>query len=768
MKRKRSFVAAEETETIPKVSTINLGLDVGQKKRASKLSHLLHVLINIGSSRSNNDTIVFCPSANTIITRLLQTPGTLEEIIASQNSEEIDECISRLASVSLAQLFSALMEEEVLCGSSMRSMRGRCSNIRCTEDASHDHGRGNDREIDNDLHFSVRRSTNVHSVLMFVERVLWKRYYRDSKPSIILSHVDAVDGWIKRGHSTQQLNNRFHMEHFYVPCGGHEHTNSHGDGDGDGDAAKDWVICVAFMMAYSAIYERLHSKNFTPCNSSVKSQTDKPSSPLSIDALVTAGNDTIIANALSILLMITYIADNMATLETCTSTGGRNTNASFGSTQQNTKMMGPYHNDNCIDEDSNHTISTAESILDKCFKKQLSKIDSLVLSIHRARLEKQSNLSVIQHILPEHSKCSKVPIDILLEEMQNDTSYTHDHGLSGDEDEVQLSMTQSHDALSQLIIEKDDMASDSADGMTQANISGPSMIPFETTAGQIRSILLQLTRSASTTEVKTISDSIADLIQKVGADFGADGITAIASILIKGQSDDDAHVGDLPPPFLLSDALVSNLCKSCVTGETSAVRASAFIYSFILPNVDELKRPKSRPPSRLILSVISALVRERHVECVESLFVPILCRVQPPSQAQCELVCRIIKSIAIPKDSISLFVSKILLNSTNDLKAPPLITMIWSDHSIPILTSCLQKKPILDDRTIISIAQHIEQYSKDANLAKSVKFSTLFHALVTKFGGQLKNSGSLNMLHESSGRLKTFLGKSILSSLKKL
>ena len=357
-----------------------------------------------------------------------------------------------------------------------------------------------------------------------------------------------------------------------------------------------------------------------------------------------------------------------------------------------------------------------------------------------------------------------MPIDILWEEMRNDSSFMQDCDLSGEDEaqlsmtQSQLSMTQSQDGLSQFNNETDDEASNLAQGDSAKKQA------LETIAGQMRSNLLQLTRSATAAEVKTLSDSIADLIQKAGAQFGADGVVTIGSILITEQSDDDSD----PPPFLRSDALLSNLCKSCITQETSAVRASAFIYSFILPHVDELKRSKSRPPSRLMMSTISTLVRDRHVECVESLFVPILCRTQPPSQPQCELVCRIIKSIAIPKESISLFVSKILLDGIDDRTGDPLRTMPWSDHSIPILTSCLQKKPMLNDGTIVLLTQQIDQHSKDATFAKSVKFSTLFHALVTKFGPQLNTSGSLDMLNRSSVRLKTFLGKSILSSLKKL
>ena len=319
----------------------------------------------------------------------------------------------------------------------------------------------------------------------------------------------------------------------------------------------------------------------------------------------------------------------------------------------------------------------------------VSKIDSLVRAIRKARLEKKSILSL------QPQKVNKIPIDILMEEMESDSSFTSNDDTG---EEVQLSITQSQDNLAQLNGERFDDTSDPA---------GVELLLFETTAEKIRSNLLKLTRSATMMELKIMSDSIAALIQKVGANFGADGIMTIGSIITKRKSNSDAQVGDPLPPFLISDNMVSNLSKSCVTGETSAVRASAFIYSFILPHVDKLKELKSGPPSRVMISTISILVRDRHLECVESLFVPTLCRIQPPSKAQCELVCRIIKSIAIPKDSISLLVSKFLLNDSCDPKGNPLSTMKWSDHLIPIITSCLLKRPILDDRTIVSLTQQI-------------------------------------------------------------
>jgi hypothetical protein len=58
--------------------------------------------------------------------------------------------------------------------------------------------------------------------------------------------------------------------------------------------------------------------------------------------------------------------------------------------------------------------------------------------------------------------------------------------------------------------------------------------------------------------------------------------------------------------------------------------------------------------------------------------------------------------------------------------------------------------------------------NKCNSLEKSMKFATLFNALVTKYGPQLKTTSRVEPLIEAASRLKTFMSKTITSSLKKL
>jgi len=264
------------------------------------------------------------------------------------------------------------------------------------------------------------------------------------------------------------------------------------------------------------------------------------------------------------------------------------------------------------------------------------------------------------------------------------------------------------------------------------------------------------------------------------------------------------------------------------------------------------RKQKCPPASRILQTTIFDLVKDRPEECVDSLLLPILLdttttitthdchnnhkviksdvsKLQPslyeePSQPQCDLITKVIKSSSmIPLDCIPHFVSGLVCGihtnssvnenntSTNDTTTTTTLTttakkyMIWTDVTLPILTACFNRKPILSVDVIISLCYEIERYvsySKTtaaiATVTKSVKFSAMFHAFVTKYGAQIKglsrgdsdggggtndgrgssNSGGvggdvdgsrlISILQESAKQLKIFMGKTILSVLKKL
>ena len=97
--------------------------------------------------------------------------------------------------------------------------------------------------------------------------------------------------------------------------------------------------------------------------------------------------------------------------------------------------------------------------------------------------------------------------------------------------------------------------------------------------------------------------------------------------------------------------------------------------------------------------------------------------------------------------------------------------MKWTDNSMSVLTACLNRHPILSDDVVSTLADEITfqlSQSKTTAVVKSMKFSSLFHAMVTKYGMQVKSSGKIDVLQDGASRLKTFMSKTIGLSLKKL
>ena len=112
-----------------------------------------------------------------------------------------------------------------------------------------------------------------------------------------------------------------------------------------------------------------------------------------------------------------------------------------------------------------------------------------------------------------------------------------------------------------------------------------------------------------------------------------------------------------------------------------------------------------------------------------------------PNKAQCELISKIIKQVSMPKD--------VLANIIFHLAK----SMVWTEETVAIITTCLQKKPPLDRDVIESVVNRIqrcvegrdeynEKKGKEAMqaISKGIKFSSFFHAFVTKYSNQIENT----------------------------
>ena len=267
------------------------------------------------------------------------------------------------------------------------------------------------------------------------------------------------------------------------------------------------------------------------------------------------------------------------------------------------------------------------------------------------------------------------------------------------------------------------------------------------------------------------------------------------------------HVPNMKEELSLIDTIVFHVTKSFVTGNVSSIRVSSFMKSCVLPLCFELGRTKywkephqentavlnekDTSASRLLVRTITSLIEKHPKECVTSIFLPLLLQKNTFSQenigdndnlganiAQCELVSRVIKEMHLPLDSISLllsciittFMSTIKSESTNDEYDEKRTPILLTDHFVSVMITCIQHKPKLavgDIRNMIFCIVNVCQ-EFNSNICESVKFASLFHTFLLKYGEQMKELGELETLFKAAMNLKTFLKTSIHATLKRL
>eukprot|EP00580_Thalassiosira_gravida_P019590 CAMPEP_0201659760 /NCGR_PEP_ID=MMETSP0494-20130426/2534_1 /ASSEMBLY_ACC=CAM_ASM_000839 /TAXON_ID=420259 /ORGANISM="Thalassiosira gravida, Strain GMp14c1" /LENGTH=856 /DNA_ID=CAMNT_0048137391 /DNA_START=286 /DNA_END=2856 /DNA_ORIENTATION=- len=346
---------------------------------------------------------------------------------------------------------------------------------------------------------------------------------------------------------------------------------------------------------------------------------------------------------------------------------------------------------------------------------------------------------------------------------------------------------------------------------------------------ELRVALLDMppAESSSTEVVRHTVEEIGTLLRRYGEAGGAGGISRCGDIFAGGSRAVAAVVvvvvgGDAATAkgeqskgrsnnnrFPLNDAAVSSLAKAFLTDATGSLRAKAFLRSFVLPLMidmnpiaravasgcaddvgDRKKGSKGKPASRVLTSLLTSLARDRPAECVESVVVPTLCLKKyipsaplaleasfEPTRFQCELASRLLRgtdALSIP--AVALLVEEVLpiideVTTTAGDAVPTRGGMEWTENTMPVLTACLNRQPNLPDAAVEKLADEISYClspTSPRSMIKSMKFSTLFHALVSKYGPQLKSAGRVEPLKSSATRLKTFMSKTIGLSLKKL
>ena len=382
-------------------------------------------------------------------------------------------------------------------------------------------------------------------------------------------------------------------------------------------------------------------------------------------------------------------------------------------------------------------------------------------------------------------------------------------------DDISLSSNDSDEEKNQEIDNADAMSQDKPMGESAAELEPKisatdnvedSLLPtpaspyerLDRETSELRLTLLDMppNEASSTEVVRHTVEQITNLLSKYGEVDGAAGIARCGDIF-GGQRMVDSST---PPDhrFPLNDAMVASLLKELLTDATGSLRAKSFLRAFVLPLMVEMNptvqmardgssatsKNQSKSASRVLTSLLTTIARDRPTECVVSVIVPTLVlrkyimpsstaaseAVFEPTRFQCELITRILKGKdALSSQALALLVEQLLPEAR---AAGACGGMKWTENTMPVLAACLNRHPKLADDVVSKLADeisyHLSPSSSTASMVKSMKISTLFHAFVSKYGAQVKSTGKVDSLKESATRLKTFMSKTIGVALKKL
>ena len=799
----------------------------------------------------NNNLVIRNPSKR--ISKILENRDLFVHVLTSNDA--LDE-ICDLPSLSLVHLLSVLLETDIsqkqtppLLSRGKKKVQEDVLKTTETETQPSSDTLCNDDYQNDDMNKSHNGNNNIHSVLRFVERVMMGRYLDKDKMDYNHLHHDICHFLLGCNHeyygdevagTSMDTSRKEDYNYSFIvywtrfinktTC---KHERKHEEENQQKnmvkvnenvyscaffpfqkDANEDWVLCMIFMMAYTALYDKINSMNDDSVTSILFIERNETTSESFCQQqqkqqhfFLTVAQNEIIMKSLNIILFCFIVATN---------------------------------------KNNADNIHTKPNVITSCFLKQWSKVNTLVQNLHGAlssvllseekeeaskekwmigtMIKNDDDILVDINVIQQPSQ--EETFHALLEEIEeanknedsncktNDTNLSigvHDNHMpkkeqNGDEDDDNNKVIKVSEEIQQKGKKEKNVEEEgqySAEIITM-NSNTSLEQEMQKSAMEIRQTLFEMGQNATSNVVQSSTHEVATLLQKAGKEYGAKGITIVASILkygtmlstkemnhttAKGSDDIDkvpSEEGLNERIVILSDVFVSSLCKACITEETSAVRASTFMTEFVLPSINRLRSSRSRTASRLLITTISFLARERPAECATSLLVPALCsKVEHveginttnnslgciPTKAQCELVSKIVKQVVLPKD--------ILASIISDLTK----LMIWNEQTIPIITTCLLKKPQLSQETVKVIVHKIcectcpssnndskkqKEMQSISALRKGIKFSTLFHTFVIKYGTQIKEGAFVNVLLEAAELLKTMLKKSISISLKKL
>mmetsp|Transcript_24895 Transcript_24895/g.52109 ORF Transcript_24895/g.52109 Transcript_24895/m.52109 type:complete len:792 (-) Transcript_24895:77-2452(-) len=657
-----------------------------------------------------------------------------------------------------------------------------------------------------------RGSNNHHSILRFIERTLESRYHfrhnrnesRDDRQNKFL------DGELRSYFSTDDVIFQ----------------------------AEEEILCLAFKIAYDGIVNCFHHASYCHDNTtkSIDESANQSNAPFlkfrdslpnisTIDE--TTLHDEFIATALRIIdSIIDYDQKERRAREMLLGTISNRqqqlnfliADRRFGKEEQ---LQQPKRNINCRRD--------ASSIIEERYKREYLWLKDLQNRRHGCSLSSQKDPSM-KHgtihdtisgggVACESNKAINVGPDIVQNfsnSVQSEVDFIVLSGkidsddtfcLSGvvDDDEAIDEHDEKLDFSVKMSIYQNEAPKETTDQdspQATTNSESPSLPLYhdlDNEARELRQTFLDmpLNELSSAQVVLYATESLGNLLRRYCELNGAAGIGRCGDVVVKGlhaTGESDVVENDAENlRFPLNDAIISELVKKILTDATGALRAKAFLHSFVLPLMEQMnpivsdpraaRRGDGKPASRLLSALLATLARDRPIELVESVIFPILTMTKTiqlkedahvrsiePSRFQCELIARLLQGKgALSSTAIALLIE--LLHPLTSEKQPLHRGMEWNDKTMPLVTACLNRQPILDNRVVARLADAVSHnLTTDLKqlMEKSIKFSNLFHTLVTKYGAQLRATGKIGRLIQAAYTLKTFMSKSITTSLKKL
>jgi hypothetical protein len=216
----------------------------------------------------------------------------------------------------------------------------------------------------------------------------------------------------------------------------------------------------------------------------------------------------------------------------------------------------------------------------------------------------------------------------------------------------------------------------------------------------------------------------------------------------------------------VADELLLKVCETFVVRALSYSNCLAFVQNALFPKVAALKSPASR----LCIQAILGVAKQHPQALIDGMILPVLCQpnVAQVGSVQCEVAVRVIKEGLVGQNNLLLAIFQGLTcpdeNANPDSAAPN--GCILTDNTLAVMQQLLDQKLNLDETTTGAFIERMETAVESPDLCKSLKFSKLVFAVLTKYPAQAKLY--LGALDGILRKCNTFLVKPALAALQKL